>query len=60
MAEGAMVVRCTVGPKGQVTTPKEFREKYHLLECEDVVIVGSVERRSHRALTNISAGQTKR
>jgi len=38
-----MVVRSTVGPKGQVTIPKELREKYHLLEGEDVVVVASAE-----------------
>lgn len=38
-----MVVRSTVGPKGQVTIPKELREKYHLLEGEDVIVLPSVE-----------------
>ena len=38
-----MVVRSTVGPKGQVTIPKELREKYHLLEGEDVIVVPSAE-----------------
>jgi AbrB family looped-hinge helix DNA binding protein len=38
-----MVARATVGPKGQVTIPKELREKYHLLEGEDVVMVPSGE-----------------
>ncbi len=38
-----MVVRSTVGPKGQVTIPKELREKYHLLEGEDVMVVASSE-----------------
>ncbi len=38
-----MVVRSTVGPKGQVTIPKELREKYHLLEGEDVMVVASAE-----------------
>jgi len=38
-----MVVRSSVGPKGQVTIPKELREKYHLLEGEDVVVVPSAE-----------------
>ncbi len=38
-----MVVRSTVGPKGQVTIPKELREKYHLLEGEDVMVVASTE-----------------
>jgi AbrB family looped-hinge helix DNA binding protein len=37
------VVRSTIGPKGQVTIPKELREKYHLLEGEDVVVVASQE-----------------
>ena len=38
-----MVVKSTVGPKGQVIIPKELREKYHLLEGEDVMIVASAE-----------------
>ena len=38
-----MVVRSTVGPKGQVTIPKELREKYHMLEGEDVMVLGSAE-----------------
>jgi AbrB family looped-hinge helix DNA binding protein len=38
-----MVVRSTVGPKGQVTIPKELREKYHLLEGENVIVVPSSE-----------------
>lgn len=38
-----MVVRSTVGPKGQVTIPKELREKYHLLEGEDVMVMASAE-----------------
>ena len=36
-----MVMRSTVGPKGQVTIPKELREKYHLLEGESVVVLGA-------------------
>jgi AbrB family looped-hinge helix DNA binding protein len=28
-----------IGPKGQVTVPKTLREKYHLKEGEDVVIL---------------------
>jgi AbrB family looped-hinge helix DNA binding protein len=38
-----VVVRSTVGPKGQVTIPKDLREKFHLLEGEDVVVVASAE-----------------
>jgi len=38
-----LVVRSKIGPKGQVTIPKELREKYHLLEGEDVVVVPSAE-----------------
>jgi len=38
-----MVVRSNVGPKGQITIPKELREKYHLLEGEDVMVVASAE-----------------
>jgi AbrB family looped-hinge helix DNA binding protein len=38
-----MVVRSKIGPKGQVTIPKELREKYHLLESEEVVVVPATE-----------------
>lgn len=34
-----MTERSIVGPKGQITIPKSLREKYHLLEGEEVVIV---------------------
>jgi AbrB family looped-hinge helix DNA binding protein len=36
-----MVVRTTVGPKGQVTIPKDLREKFHLLEGENVMVLES-------------------
>ena len=38
-----MLVGSKIGPKGQVTIPKELREKYHLLEGEDVLVVPSAE-----------------
>lgn len=38
-----MVVRTTVGPKGQVTIPKDLRERFHLLEGEDVMMLASDE-----------------
>ena len=34
-----MAKRSTVGPKGQITLPKDLREQYHLLEGEEVVLV---------------------
>jgi AbrB family looped-hinge helix DNA binding protein len=34
-----MTDRSVVGPKGQITIPKELREKYHLQEGEEVVLV---------------------
>ncbi|MBI2183846.1 MAG: AbrB/MazE/SpoVT family DNA-binding domain-containing protein [Thaumarchaeota archaeon] len=34
-----MVHRSVIGPKGQVTIPKELREKYHLLEGEEVIVL---------------------
>lgn len=37
------MLRSTVGPKGQVTIPKELRERYHLLEGEEVLILPSTE-----------------
>ena len=38
-----MVNRSTVGPKGQITIPKELRERYHLHEGEEVILVPSEE-----------------
>lgn len=38
-----MTLRSTVGPKGQVTIPKELRERYHLLEGEEVLIIPATE-----------------
>ena len=32
-----------MGPKGQVTIPKDLRERYHLLEGEAVVVVPAEE-----------------
>jgi len=37
------MVVSTIGPKGQVTIPKELREKYHLLEGENVIVLPSEE-----------------
>ena len=34
-----MAKRSVVGPKGQITLPKDLREQYHLLEGEEVVLV---------------------
>jgi AbrB family looped-hinge helix DNA binding protein len=34
-----MTSKSTIGPKGQITIPKEFREKYHLHEGEEVLLV---------------------
>ncbi len=38
-----MPKKSVVGPKGQITIPKEFREKYHLLEGEEVVLIDEGE-----------------
>ena len=38
-----MAKRSIVGPKGQITLPKELREQYHLLEGEEVVLVEEAE-----------------
>jgi AbrB family looped-hinge helix DNA binding protein len=38
-----MTNKSIVGPKGQITIPKELREKYHLHEGEEVVLVGEEE-----------------
>ncbi len=32
-----------VGPKGQITIPKELRDRYHLKEGEEVMILPSEE-----------------
>ena len=34
-----MTDKSVVGPKGQITIPKELREKYHLHQGEEVVLV---------------------
>ena len=34
-----MTKRSTVGPEGQITLPDDLRERYHLLEGEEVVLV---------------------
>ena len=38
-----MVNRSIVGPKGQITLPKSLREKYHVLEGEEVILVPQEE-----------------
>ncbi|HYB04348.1 MAG TPA: AbrB/MazE/SpoVT family DNA-binding domain-containing protein [Nitrososphaerales archaeon] len=38
-----MAAKSTIGPKGQITLPKAIREKYHLLEGEEVVLVPQEE-----------------
>ncbi|MDG6910020.1 MAG: AbrB/MazE/SpoVT family DNA-binding domain-containing protein [Nitrososphaerota archaeon] len=38
-----MAKQSVVGPKGQITLPKEMREHYHLLEGEEVVLVEEAE-----------------
>lgn len=38
-----LVSKSVVGPKGQITIPKEMREKYHMHEGEEVVLVPSDE-----------------
>jgi len=38
-----MVNKSIVGPKGQITLPKAIREKYHLLEGEEVFLVPQEE-----------------
>ena len=34
-----MPQKSIVGPKGQITIPKDLRERYHLLQGEEVVLV---------------------
>jgi AbrB family looped-hinge helix DNA binding protein len=34
-----MTDRCVVGPKGRITIPKKLREKYHLHQGEEVILV---------------------
>lgn len=38
-----MTERSVVGPKGQITIPKGLREKYHLLQGEEVLLVAQKE-----------------
>ena len=38
-----MTKRSTVGPKGQITIPKELRDKYHMHEGEEVVLLAGEE-----------------
>ncbi len=38
-----MANRSTVGPKGQITIPKELRDRYHLHEGEEVILLPGVE-----------------
>jgi len=33
------VERVVVGPKGQITIPKALRERYHLFEGEEIILV---------------------
>jgi len=34
-----LVSKSTIGPKGQLTIPKEIRDKYHMHEGEQVLLV---------------------
>ena len=34
-----MVSKSTIGPKGRLTIPKELRERYHMHEGEQVLLV---------------------
>ena len=34
-----MVSKTTIGPKGQLTIPKEMRERYHMQEGEQVLLI---------------------
>lgn len=38
-----MLSKSVVGPKGQITIPKELRDRYHLHEGEDVILVPGAE-----------------
>ena len=38
-----MTSKSVVGPKGQITIPKELREKYHLHEGEEVILLPGEE-----------------
>jgi AbrB family looped-hinge helix DNA binding protein len=37
------VEKSVVGPEGQITIPKALRDRYHLLEGEEVVLVAREE-----------------
>jgi AbrB family looped-hinge helix DNA binding protein len=38
-----MVNKSIIGPKGQITIPKELRERYHMHEGEEVVLLPGEE-----------------
>lgn len=38
-----MASKSVIGPKGQITIPKQLREEYHLLEGEEVILIEEEE-----------------
>jgi AbrB family looped-hinge helix DNA binding protein len=38
-----MTNKSTIGPKGQITIPKELRERYHMHEGEEVILLPGEE-----------------
>ena len=54
-----MAERSTVGPKGQITIPKDLRERYHLLEGEDVIVLPADEGVLVKHLPNSLRGRLK-
>ena len=54
-----MVNKSIVGPKGQITLPKAIREKYHLLEGEEVFLVPQEEGGTRKAYAHNAAGNVQ-
>lgn len=61
--EGRFIVSVKVGPKGQITIPKEAREMFDIKEGETLMVLGDKERGiailKADAFYNIAEGQIK-
>ena len=56
-----MAIKSKIGPKGQITIPKELREEHHLKEGETVSLISGKEGililHERRSLRGIIAGK---
>jgi AbrB family looped-hinge helix DNA binding protein len=61
--EGRFIVSVKVGPKGQITIPKEAREMFDIKEGETLMVLGDKERGiailKADAFYNLAEGQIK-